>query len=67
MTDNTEKQIRVRWVRSTNGSKEPHKRTIRALGLHRLNDEVLKTASPQVLGMVKSVRHLVEVTEVPQA
>ena len=67
MTDNTPKQIRVRWVRSSNGSKEPHKRTIKALGLHRLQGEVVKTATPQILGMVTSVRHLVEVTEVSQA
>ena len=67
MTEKTEKQIRVTWVRSSNGSKEPHKRTIKALGLHRLHDEVVKTATPQILGMVNAVRHLVVVTEVPQA
>ena len=67
MTEQTYKQIRVTWVRSSNGSKEPHKRTIKALGLHRLNGQVVKTATPQVLGMVNSVRHLVVVTEVSPA
>ena len=38
------------------------KRTLDALGLHKLNQVVEKEATPQVLGMVNTVRHLVEVT-----
>ena len=33
-----------------------------ALGLRKMNQEVEKEATPQILGMVKRVRHLVEVT-----
>ncbi len=66
MTDDTAKRIRIKWVKSANGAKEPHKRTIKALGLTRLQSHVIKDASPQVLGMARSVRHLVEVTEVSE-
>ena len=56
--------IRIKWIKSDAGAKQPHRRTIRALGLRRLQAEVIKTATPQILGMVQSVRHLVEVSEV---
>lgn len=57
------KTIRIKWVKSSNGSKERHKRTIKALGFRKLQGELVKEASPQVLGMVHSVRHLVTVME----
>jgi large subunit ribosomal protein L30 len=57
------KKIRVKLVRSVNGAKQPHKRTVRALGLTRMQSEVTKEATPQVLGMVRSIVHLVEVSE----
>lgn len=69
MSENVEtvRKIRVKWVRSSNGAKLPHKRTIKALGLRRLQGEVIKEATPAILGMVQSVRHLVEVTEVSES
>ena len=63
----TARKIRVKWVKSSNGAKLPHKRTIKALGLRRLQGEVVKEATPAILGMVQSVRHLVEVTEVSES
>ncbi len=68
MTEKNEgiKKIKVKWVKSANGAKLPHKRTIKALGFRRLQSEVVKEATPQILGMVNSVRHLVEVTEVSE-
>lgn len=61
-----EKTIRIKWVKSANGSKEPHKRTIKALGFRRLQSEVVHKASPQILGMINSVRHLVKVMEISE-
>jgi len=43
---------------------EKHKRTIRALGLGRPNYSVVKKDSPQIRGMIDSIRHLVKVEEV---
>nr|WP_290667306.1 50S ribosomal protein L30 [Ardenticatena sp.] len=60
----SEKYLRIRYVKSMIGAKERHKRTVRALGLRRLGDEVVKKADPAVLGMVRAVSHLVEVEEI---
>jgi large subunit ribosomal protein L30 len=57
-------KIKVTWVRSTINRKETHKRTIRALGLRRLNQSVVHEATPQVLGMIRQVGYLVRVEEV---
>ena len=40
------------------------KATMRALGLHRLNQSVVHTDTPQIRGMVAKVSHLVEVKQV---
>jgi large subunit ribosomal protein L30 len=44
-------------------AKEEHKRTIRALGIRRMQQVVLLPDNPQVRGMVRAVRHLVTVEE----
>ncbi len=66
MADKSNGKIQIKWVKSINNMKEPQKRTIRALGFHRLNETIVKDDSPQVRGMVNVVTHLVEVTEVSQ-
>ncbi len=56
--------IKVTQVRSTIGSLEGHKRTVRALGLKRIRDSRVHEDTPQVRGMVNKVQHLVKVEEV---
>jgi large subunit ribosomal protein L30 len=58
------KRIRVRLVRSPIGTKPNQRRTVRALGLRRLNSTVVQAATPTILGMVRTVSHLVRVEEV---
>ncbi len=58
------RKIQIRYVKSAIGAKQPQRRTLRALGLKRLQSTVVHTVSPQIEGMVYAVRHLVEVTEV---
>jgi large subunit ribosomal protein L30 len=38
--------------------------TVRRLGLHRINDSVVKDDRPDIRGMIAKVSHLVEVEEV---
>lgn len=57
------KVLRVTLVRSPIGYDERQKRTIKALGLHRLNQTVEHTESPAIRGMLAKVRHLVLVEE----
>jgi large subunit ribosomal protein L30 len=40
------------------------KSTVRRLGLHRINDSIIKDDTPDVRGMIAKVQHLVEVEEV---
>ena len=56
-------KIKIRQVRSVIGQKKEMKRTIEALGLHRINHVVSHEDNPVIRGMVNKVRHLVEVTE----
>ncbi len=58
-----EKKVRIKLVRSTIGCVPAHRRTVRALGLRRLNAVVEKAATPAILGMVRSVSYLLEVEE----
>jgi large subunit ribosomal protein L30 len=57
-------KLRITQIRSTINRKEPQKRTIKALGLGKINRTVIHEATPQVRGMVKSVIHLVTVEEI---
>jgi large subunit ribosomal protein L30 len=57
------KKIRVKLVRSTIGRKPQQRKTVKALGLGKLNTVVEKEVNPSVLGMVQSISHLVEVEE----
>ncbi|MBI2873206.1 MAG: 50S ribosomal protein L30 [Chloroflexi bacterium] len=59
-------KLRIVWVKSIIGAKEPHRRTIRALGLRRLHQVVEHQDSSTIRGMVHQVRHLVEVEEIPE-
>jgi large subunit ribosomal protein L30 len=58
------KKIRIRLVRSPIASKPACRRTVAALGLRRLGAARELEATPAVLGMVRTVSHLVEVEEV---
>jgi large subunit ribosomal protein L30 len=58
--------LKVRQVRSLIGSKQGHKRTVRALGLKRIQDSRVHEDTPQIRGMLHKVRHLVQVEEVEE-
>ncbi len=56
-------KIRIKQVRSTIKKTQRQKRTIEALGLGKINRVVEHEATPQIVGMVNKVSHLVEVEE----
>lgn len=56
--------IRIKQVRSTIKRPENQKRTMEAIGLRKMNQVVEHEATPQILGMVRKISHLVEVEEV---
>jgi large subunit ribosomal protein L30 len=56
-------KIRIKQVKSRINRPARQKKTLDALGLRKMNKVVEVEATPQVLGMVNQVRHLVEVTD----
>lgn len=57
-------KLRITWVKSAIGYKKNQKATIAALGLHKLGQIIEHQDSPQVRGMLFTVRHLVKWEEV---
>ncbi|MBE0428932.1 MAG: 50S ribosomal protein L30 [Thermoleophilia bacterium] len=57
-------KLKVTQRKSIIGRKQDHRRTVRALGLKRINDSVVHDDTPQIRGMVHKVRYLLEVEEV---
>lgn len=53
-------KISITWKRSTIGRPYRQGRTIRALGLRKLNQTVVHEDTPQLRGMINAVSHLVE-------
>ena len=58
------KRIRVKQVRSKIRRPKNQKQTLEALGLHKIEQVVEHDATPSILGMVKTVNHLVSVEEI---
>ena len=54
-------KIKVTQVKSVIDRSERQKRTMIALGLKKMNASVEVEATPQILGMVTKVNHLVKV------
>jgi len=57
-------RIRIRQIRSASGHQANQRRTARALGIRRLHQVVEHNDTPQIRGMIFTIRHLVEVEEV---
>ena len=57
-------KIKITQVKSVIDRSERQKKTIEALGLKKMNWSVEVEATPQILGMVTKVNHLVKVEEV---
>lgn len=52
-------KIRVKQIKSSIKQPMRQKRTLEALGLRKLNQVVEHKSTPQILGMIKKVNHLV--------
>lgn len=56
-------KIKIKQVRSAINRPARQKATIKALGLSKMNQVVEHEATPQILGMVKKVQHLIQVVD----
>lgn len=55
-------KIQIKQVKSAINCPAVQKHTLVALGIRKMNHTVVKEDTPNILGMVNRVRHLVEVT-----
>ncbi|MGA8746672.1 MAG: 50S ribosomal protein L30 [Solirubrobacterales bacterium] len=55
--------MKIRQVRSANGTNPSQRATLRALGLGRIGRSVERKDSPQLKGQLRIVSHLVEVDD----
>lgn len=60
-------KIRVKWIKSDIGYAKDQRRTLKALGFHRLNDTVEHEDTPTIRGMINKIKHLVKVEVIKNA
>ncbi len=58
------KKIKITLVKSPIDRPERQKLTLQALGLNKMNSSKEVEATPQILGMVRKVEHMVSVEEI---
>jgi large subunit ribosomal protein L30 len=57
-------KIKISLIRSTIGALPNQRATVRSLGLRKIGSSKVQEASPAIMGMVKTVSHLVSVEDV---
>ena len=60
----TPTKLKVTQVRSTIGTKQNQRASLRTLGLRKIRQSVVREDTPEVRGLINVVRHLVAVEEV---
>ena len=58
------KKVRIKQIKSGIGRPVRQKRTLQALGLRRMHHSIEVEATPQILGMIEKVKHLLAIEEV---
>jgi large subunit ribosomal protein L30 len=56
-------KLKITQTRSQIGQTQRHRGTLRALGLGRIGSSVEREDTPETLGMLRKVRHLVRIEE----
>ncbi len=57
------KKVKITQVKSGIDYRRSQKDTLHSLGLGKMHRTVVHNATPQIMGMIKKVRHLVEYEE----
>ncbi|MGY8979228.1 MAG: 50S ribosomal protein L30 [Flavobacteriales bacterium] len=56
-------KVKIKQVRSRIGRPKDQKLTLDALGLRKMNRIVEHNATPQIMGMIKKVKHLIAIID----
>ena len=59
----TMSKVKIKQVRSRIGRPKDQKLTLDALGLRKMNRIVEHNATPQIMGMIKKVKHLIAIID----
>ncbi|WP_421946191.1 50S ribosomal protein L30 [Pedobacter sp.] len=57
-------KIKITQVKSVIDRSERQKRTVQALGLSKMNQSVEVEATPQIIGMIRKVNHLIAIESI---
>lgn len=57
-------KIKITQIKSVIDRSERQKRTMKALGLRKINHSVEVEATPSIIGMVRAVNHLVAIEQI---
>ncbi|HZX21614.1 MAG TPA: 50S ribosomal protein L30 [Clostridia bacterium] len=57
-------RLNIKLIRSVIGAKPNQRKTVEALGLRKIGQVTEKKDTPQIRGMIETVKHLVEVEEI---
>lgn len=57
-------KVKITQIKSTIDRTKRQKDTVKALGIKKMNQTVEHEATPQILGMIRKVSHLVKVENV---
>ena len=52
-------KLKITLKKSTIGSQKGQIATVKGLGLKRINSSDVREATPEILGMIKKIKHLV--------
>ncbi len=57
------KKVKITQIKSAIGYRHKTKDTLRALGIKKMHDSVVKIVSPAIQGMITSINHLLKVED----
>jgi large subunit ribosomal protein L30 len=57
------KEIKVKLIRSWSGRPAKHRKILKSLGLTRMHKTVTLYDTPQIMGAVRKIEHMVEISE----
>jgi len=55
--------LKIKLVKSLIGRTERQRAVVKGLGLRRINSEVIREKRPEILGMIKKIEFMLEVTD----
>ena len=56
-------KVKIKQTRSAINRPKDQKATLVALGFKRLNQVIEKEGTPQIMGMIKKVSHMIEIVD----